>query len=106
MRSRSFSIYKLTDVAELINPVLLKGPIIATDDNLIDAVNGIFSLNQPSAASTGPNDHGLLMSQIATFRLCSQYAVKYIQDLNHHQVFGVIGLYLRVLITFHKWRNS
>lgn len=62
MRSRSFSIYKLTDVAELINPVLLKGPIIATDDNLIDAVNGIFSLNQPSAASTGPNDHGLLMS--------------------------------------------
>lgn len=48
--------------AELINPVLLKGPIIATDDNLVDAVNGIFSLNQPSAAHTGPNDHGLLMS--------------------------------------------
>lgn len=42
--------------------MLLKGPIIATDDNLAVAVDGIFSLNQPSAASTGPNDHGLLMS--------------------------------------------
>ena len=52
MRSRSFSIYKLTDVAELINPVLLKGPIIATDDNLIDAVNGIFSLPLLQALTT------------------------------------------------------
>lgn len=47
--------------AELMKPVLYKGYINATDENLKNAVNGIFSLSQPSGG-TGPNDHGLLIS--------------------------------------------
>ena len=45
-----------------MRPVLYKGYISATDENLKNAVNGIFSLLQPSTGDTGPNDHGLLIS--------------------------------------------